>query len=389
LLGSALSKLARAGVFALVLVIVNQSHSALSAAVSDNIAPFTAKGTVLMEVFQKAGGTNASLRLKIENEVFFAYSNGWWRLELEYKSGNLQTNAAVPKGVPSEQLSGNLVDCKNIPDGVRYVITRRNAPDSIGVTNILKTACLEPTKFPPPEMPDLFVCWLALCPNPELPVIDGSKMRRLISSGFLKDSENRGEYGLKYIAPDNAFLLELCITNDGMVPMHDGSLMKQPAPYDKGYREFEYQVLETTNWNGAVFPLRSVLHKYVPLPNGSSREDLFSAVVVRLNVESIQAGFERPEVDLTKSMFMAKDNRLPHLPGRQPIRYAATNDQWVAATNPALVRLAAAYNSAPNGSVVDLTAKRRHVMVVVMGALTLAPLAILIRFRTTKKNNTK
>jgi hypothetical protein len=39
----------------------------------------------------------------------------------------------------------------------------------------------------------------------------------------------------------------------------------------------------------------------------------------------------------------------------------------------------------PNGLVVDMTAQRRHVMEVVMAALSVAPLGILIWFRTTGK----
>jgi hypothetical protein len=371
---------------------VGQIGRASDAATRDNLPPFTAKGTVLTEV-SRLDADSTNILMSIENEVFFSYSNGWWRIELEYKSGSFQTFAGSAMDVSPKQLAGNLVDCRNIPDGIRYVVTHRNDPDRIGTTNIWKMALLESTKFPPPENNDLFLCWLTLCPNPALPLIDGNKMRRLISVGFLKDPHNQGEYALQYLAPDNVFLSRLCITNDGTVPMHDGTLMKLPAPYDKGHLEFEYKVLETTNWHGLAFPLHSVLHKYDPMSGATNRDDLFSSVTAHLNIDSIQAGAESPWIDLTKSTLVASDNRLPHPPGQMPTRYAITNDQWPAATNPVLVKLAAAYNAhyvPANSSSAEMTAKKRLVVLTIMVALTLAPLVILIRYRTTTKiNNNK
>lgn len=382
---SALSKLARAGVFALVLVLINQSHSALSAAVSDNLPPFTAKGTVLTEASRlNAGRTN--IIMSTENEVFFSYSNGLWRIDLECKSGSIPMPASAHMDASQKQLAGILVDCMNISDGIRYVITHRIATH----TNVLRMAFLEPTKFPPPENNDLFLCWLALCPNPALPLIDGSTMRRLITVDFLKDPKNQGEYALQYLAPDNVFLSELCITNEGITPMHDATLMKRSAPHDQGHLEFAYKVLETTNWHGLVFPLRSVLHKYIPVAGATNRDDLFPSVTACLNIDSIQAGAESPWIDLTKLMLIAMDNRLPHLPGQTPTRYAVTNDQWPAATNPALVKLAAAYKARYPHDSAEMTAKKRHMVVMILVALTLAPLGIFIRYRTTAKiNNNK
>ena len=216
---------------------------------------------------------------------------------------------------------------------------------------------------------------------------------RLISAKFLKDPKNQAEYALKYSGPGNVFLSELCITNDGVVPIHDGTLRKMPPPFDKGYPEFEFKVLETTNWNGLVFPLRSMLHKYVPLPGATNRDDLFPSVTARLNLESFHAGFERPEVDLTRSKLIANDNRLPHLPQTASIRYIVMNDQWLPATNPALAQLAAAYNAAAKASPVrndaGLTAQKRFIVLMVMLALTLGPVASFALIRNNRKNQQK
>jgi hypothetical protein len=373
-----------------VALLATQLGSASRAAAKDDIAPFTARGAVLTEVFQKAGATNATFRM--EREACYSYSNGWWWVELKGNSGSFQTNI-FHKPISAEQLAGSMTDCRNLSDGVRLVITTRKALGTAAVSNIAMMAFVEPTAFPPPEMNDLFVCWLTLCPNPELPVIDGNKMRRLISAKFLKDPKNQAEYALKYSGPGNVFLSELCITNDGVVPIHDGTLRKMPPPFDKGYPEFEFKVLETTNWNGLVFPLRSMLHKYVPLPGATNRDDLFPSVTARLNLESFHAGFERPEVDLTRSKLIANDNRLPHLPQTASIRYIVMNDQWLPATNPALAQLAAAYNAAAKASPVrndaGLTAQKRFIVLMVMLALTLGPVASFALIRNNRKNQQK
>jgi hypothetical protein len=388
----ALLKLVRAVGFALVLVLVNQSYSALSAAVTDNMPPFTAGGTVSLQLFLKAGATNATK--KTEKEVYFSYSNGWWQIELKKEKGSFQSgDKALPKGPSAEQMAGAITDCRNISDGVRYLLTGRKQQEMAAVSNVWLSAFLESTTFPPPEMSDLFLCWLTLCPNPELPVNAGNKMRRLISVDFLKNPQNQGEYTLQHLAPDNVFLSELCITNNGTILMRDGSLMKLLPPFDKGHLEFDYKILETTNWNGVMFPLRSVLHKYVPLPGATNREGLFAALESRLSIGSFQVGVESPEIDLKKSKFvvMVHDNRLPHLPGREPIMYVVTNvnDHWMAATNPVLVQYAALFNhvvkSAPDPA--TMTARKRHVVEAGMLALALAPLVILIRYRTARTTN--
>ena len=378
-----------AGLFALLLA------TQIAPAAGNGISPFTAEGTVLTEVFQKPGLPNPSTR--IEKNFFFSYNgNGRWQMELKNKKGGSQTDTILPKDISAEQMeqmADSVVDCRNIPDGIRYVATSRKGAAMAAVTNIWRMANLESTAFPPPEMTDLFISWLTLCPNPRLPIIEGNKMRRLISAEFLKDPKNpAGEYALKYAGPDNAFVSELRITNNGMVPMSDGTLLKLSPPFDKGHLEFEYKVLETTNWNGVVFPLRSVLYKHTALPGGRTQKDLFSSVVARLNVESIRAGVDLPEIDLRKASFMVYDNRLPHLPGLPPIKYVTTNDLWVPATNQALVKFAAAYNmimrdSSPSAA--NITAKKRHIMAAVMLVLALGPLLGLICYKTMRRNNNK
>jgi hypothetical protein len=367
--------------------------SASSAAAGDGrIPPFTAKGIVSIEVFQKPG---VPAVLKTEEDVFFTYSNGLWQVELKGRPGGfqttipLQTIAPFPKGVSAGGLPESISNCKNISGGVRYITTARSVQDIAVASNIWRHAFVEPTPFPPPETVSMFVCWLALSPNPELPLIDGNKMRRLLSADFIKNPKNQGEYTLQYISPDNIFISELSITNDGIGLLPDRTLMKWSPPFDKGYLEFEYKVLETTNWNGVSFPSRAILHKYFPLPNGTNRNDLFATVVARLDMKSFHAGIESPYVDLSHSKLFAHDNRLPHLPELGPIRYVVTNDQWVAATNTALAQFAADYNTAMKPRVRDAsgtTAHKRLAVIIVMVILTLGPVTALILGRKTRNS---
>ena len=372
----------------LLMLLASLIASASSAAAgSGRVPPFTAKGVVSMEVFQHPG---AAAILKTEEDVFFTYSNGLWQVELKGRPGGFHTTMPLPKDVSAGSEAESIINCRNISDGVRYVSTTRSVQNIAAVSNVWRYAFVEPTPFPPPDMANVFICWLALSPSPKLPLIDGNKMRRLLSADFLKDPKNQGEYALRYTSPDNIFLSELCITNDGTVLLSNATLKKQLPPFDKGYLEFEYKVLETTNWNGVAFPLRSTLQRYYPLPNATNRNDLFATVVTRLDINSIHAGIESPYVDLTGSKLIARDNRLPHLPELPPIKYTVTNDQWVAATNAALAKFAANYNTVMKASIRDTsgtTTHKRLAVIILMVILTLGPVAALILSKRTKNSD--
>src|SRR5580658_8954357 len=117
----------------------------------DKVQPFAIQGTVTDRSFSP-GHVLASER---KADFSFCYSNGWWEAQAVYITpwtGDYRT----------------VVNCMTVPGGLRTFTLFR------GLTNMGSTvaeAC--PLPFPPPGLPMLFPVWLSLCPNPELPVIDG------------------------------------------------------------------------------------------------------------------------------------------------------------------------------------------------------------------------
>lgn len=275
------------------------------AAHGSDIPPFTAEGTVLTEVFQQAAGPATA---RMEETVVFCYSNGWWRVELKYKSG-------FHSRIPPQSLEGNTIICESIPEGVRILTSHTPSPK----TNGYVVADVEATEFPPPDRQNLLVCWLTLLPNPRLPLLNKTTMRRLVSADFLEDPQNQGEYGLKY-GDGGVFISELCITNNGIIQVArkstgQGYTRKLPPPFDQGHFEFEYKVLEATNWAGLSFPSRSVLRKYVATKDGTSRDDVRVAVIESFKLESFRAG-EIPKPQIDSKRLVQIDTRLPRILGR-------------------------------------------------------------------------
>jgi hypothetical protein len=353
--------------------------STLTATGSD-ISVFTARGTVVTEVFQQAGVTNATSR--IEEAVLFSYSNGWWQVEVQFKTG-------FKPGIPAALLNGTVVNCLSIPDGIRYVTTKSRSYTPPPPRNAWSTAFVEPIAFPPPERNNLFICWLTLCPNPALPIHDTKKMTRLVSSEQVRDPMSLGAYTLNYDM-DNRFVSLLCITNDGTIYIGGGKTRKLHPPFDKGHLEFEFAVLAATNWNGIVFPLSSVLRKHVPDPGGAKDSQLlFAAAVTRLNIESLDSSVVKPDVTLSQTVIY--DSRLPG-GSASPVIYKATNDSWIAATNNlALMRRAKEQRSAANSMRDSRNYKsgtKRMVLVVMMGGLLCAPMIWVIVCKAKYKEQT-
>jgi hypothetical protein len=345
-------------------VFVFQTTSVYGDLEGNDVPPFTVEATTTSEMVQANGFTNKS----IEKTVFFSYSNGWWEIESKYKNGFVV-------GIPQNYLVGSIVNCKRITDGIRY-INFREPQDFTGTSNQYVSAIAEPTTFPPPEMEDLLICWLSLCPNPSLPIIKDHKIRRLVSVDFLKDKNNEGDYLVNYLGPTNGFLSELCITNNGVVPMADGSMSTSPAPFNFGYQEFSYKVLETTNFNGVLFPLRSVLSKYVPKSDGKTAEDLFPVIVTYINVQSIEYGSSESAINASTSVLLAFDRRLTNTPG-DGVKFLVTNDVWPAITNSDLVHFAAIMKTIQSQTDVKygtINKRKQGIIIIVLLVMTLGPL---------------
>ena len=354
-----LTRIACLGFFGL--LIVNQTASAVSPAMGSDLPAFSAVGTVLNEVYQQAGLSSPTYSL--EESVCFSYSNGWWRVQVKYKNG------ALP-GVSPLFLAGNITDCERIPGGVRTVTMR--LPQKVK-GDLWLPADAEPIAFPPPARNNLLICWLSLCPNPQLPFLNDTMMRQLVSTEFLRDPQNEGFYKLRY-GPNNRFVSELCITNNGVIVVGHGRTMKLAPPFDRGHLGLEYRVLETTNWNGISFPLKSILRKYVAMPGATTPDQVYAATVTRFGIESFRLGIARPAIDLAQPTrlekvwaeivsgapspvqtllpkpssvhLVANDHRLVKTPVGEPTTYQVTGDQWLAATNAALVLPSTGSNTA-------------------------------------------
>jgi RNA polymerase sigma factor (sigma-70 family) len=213
-------------------------------------APFSVKGTIVTEVYQQDTVVPSS---SIEESVSFTHSNGFWKMHLKCERGYHHM-------IPTVSLLGNTTDCENEPSGIRMVTSH---------TPPFRADALVPVyeyqlDFPPPERNNLFLCWLTFCPNPKLPIISESTMRRLCDSDFLNNPDNQGTYESQF-CKNAPFLQTLCITNDGtLLRTSSQPARKEQPPYDHGFLEFEYRLIQTTNWKGMPFPIKSTIRKYGP-----------------------------------------------------------------------------------------------------------------------------
>ena len=127
-----------------------------------------------------------------------------------------------------------------------------------------------------------------------------------------------------------------------MMITSDGKNIELPEPYKNGYTQFSYKVLETTNCNGIEFPLNAVLYQFAPLPNGKSRDDLFTGGITKLSVQQIDVGGRSLALMPVPKLVVALDERFG-LSNNLTINYFATNDQYYALNNTNLERLANYY----------------------------------------------
>jgi hypothetical protein len=285
---------------------------------------FTAQGTVSTECYH-ADQTNAFLRQA--GRFVFAYGGESWEIEF-------QNEDAFYPGMENDiGLKGVISNCKRIPDGIRLFTTFSNrlavAADS--GPSVLIPVTAEPATFPPAEQRTLFLPWLTFCPKAQLPMLDGTHIRRLIGADLLSNSKNVGDYKLEYLEPGRLFIALLDITNNGVMFLQGGRTMRLPPPLEQGHLEFGYRVLETTNFAGIRMPARSILYTFQPARAARSAADLRLSTVTRLELESVQSGRRRLEIP-PRRMY-AMDARPPELRNGVTVNYIITNDQWSPLTN--------------------------------------------------------
>ncbi|WP_150107625.1 hypothetical protein [Pedosphaera parvula] len=241
------------------------------------VPPFVAEAKITRKVVRHGQTTPY---WETEGNAVFSYSNGWWQAELNYKNPKEHSPAAEY--------------FRKVPGGVSSYIM---------FTSKSKTeAVVCPLAFPTAGNTELFAFWLSICPKPELPLIDGKRIRRFPLIPNCRDSldifnhpQNEGYYTASYLKPGSAFLSNLNITNNGVTldievaanGEVETKIIRHGAPFDKGFNELSYQLLETTNLNGIVFPARAVLKLMTPNWKGKDREDLHVAQVVELTVTRI------------------------------------------------------------------------------------------------------
>jgi hypothetical protein len=230
-----------------------------------------------------------------------------------------------------------------IPDGTRSY-TLFEGSTNRGMTMAL--AC--PISFPLSGRTAMLDTWLGLCPYPELPLIDGQRMRRFVilpdyRPKILNAPENEGFYAAKYLTPENAFLSELVITNKGFgIDLNvgengledEGITMRYPPPFENGFTELQYQVIETTNLHGVTFPLRAVCKRFHPNWNTKDPDDLHVSLQSELTVTRISfSGKDRVSRIAAPSEMIATDAR----PGARSA-YRVRDDQWKPVSDPEIKR---------------------------------------------------
>lgn len=308
--------------------LVLQMEADFAAHANEGIPQFTVEGVVSTETYTPDSSDPTS---RIEAIFFFSYSNTWWEIELSSQSGSMN-------GVQPAELARAVINCKRIPDGIRYLATQPAQQAHVGKKGVT-SAVVEPIAFPPPEQKGLFVCWLSLCPNPELPIIAAGRIRRLLAADLLGDSRNQGEYMAAYLDPGGAFIGKLIITNNGILFSANKDTVQLGRPFEHGFAEFRYEVVQTTNINGVSFPLSAVLYEFDTRPNPRTRDDVYPAVITRIRMERVVCGGAGGR-RTAPSRLIALDRRPTNLPGGGAVNYMVTNDQWFSKTNPRIVYLA-------------------------------------------------
>jgi hypothetical protein len=267
-----------------------------------------------------------------EVSALVACSNAWWQIDTRHRN------------TLGQDMHGSYM---SIPDGVRFIGVSPETAAQVTDTNIIVAADACPLPFPPPAVLDAFVLWLAMCPNPELPLTSDGRIHRFTDSGrcpieLFNDPKGTGTYGLEFWDDTKGFISSLRITNNGVridaFPNASGSWEVRytpfPAPFDRGFVEFSYEVLETTNYNGYRLPLRAVAKRIFATSNPPR---LYENAICKINLLSIEGLTPAAAAALTRAeRLLVRDLRPRARPG--PSAYLITNEAWKATSDPGIER---------------------------------------------------
>jgi hypothetical protein len=155
------------------------------------------------------------------------------------------------------------------------------------------------------------------------------------------DARNNGTYGITYLAPEKVFVSSLSITNNGTAVESDWKNGAPPGvthmpvapPADKGWCEYEFRVMATTNYQGFTFPLRAVARYLLPT---WERDALRLRVKVEVEIETVGIGpVDEPGIGDVKvpNQLFATDWRPPWDALERGFNFVVTNDVWELASD--------------------------------------------------------
>jgi len=297
---------------------------------------FAAEGYLSSVMHRFQSDTNQFL--KEAGKVLFLYSNDVWRIQFTYAD---YTNTEKFGGISASNIIGEVLDEKKIPDGTRQIIV--SAPNISTDPKVMNLAIVQSNQFPEWGSHGLFVPWLSLCPNPELPIIASNRIHFNFQPELYGDAKNDGSFVANYLGADREFLSELIVTNNGTLFTSEGKTLEYQEPYNHGFVAFTYKVLETTNYHGVTFPLKAVFTQFTPVQNGKSPDDLFPVVTTELTIQDIDLGAHHIAFVPVPERVFASDRRPPGLDKFVTVNYIATNDEYLAVADHRMQKLAKIY----------------------------------------------
>ena len=261
-----------------------------------SLPPFTAVAHVTTKNFNPFSNSFK----EVHSHAIFQSSNGWWHLRVTSLSA------------PGKDL---FLDCRTIAGGIREFVGPGTSATAL------------PIAYPLNRPTGVLGLWLALYPNPKLPLIDAHRMRRFLDAPvylpeLINDPRNEGTYGLKYLAPARSFVSELNLTNNGFCLQFMGYVGPYPLPFDRGFHELKYAVLAVTNVGGFTFPLRATCQRLDRNLSPQSAADVrvwsrdeISVLQLDFSAAGFQEAYPRPPT------LYAQDYRFPNLPPDRPVAY--------------------------------------------------------------------
>lgn len=285
----------------------------------------------------------------------------------------------------------------------KYNVIRAQLRAKSGMTNLVATnkvfdssAVFSPEKVPLYDSRGIAPLWLALCSTEYL----NSESRKRIQPVFEMGSTRSARYPIEgfigYLDAKKQLPKMIVFWNEGYNydtdrPPSQGNLVlrRETPPYNKGYTNAIYHVLETTNSGPLILPQHFTLTRFMPKKGASKSSEIIKGWKYEAFVEQVEAisGTPRLEPSSPITRTYVIDQRIKtQFPTIPDARYVATNGQWLPQGSlpniPAIkrqVQVAATYNT--NAS--------RAILIVLVAFLGFPALAIWHKSRSRDNANKK